>query len=605
MNKRKCKESLSKHKITFQSNKFILQSKKGITLIALVITIIVMLILAGVSLNATIGENGILTRAKDAKEAQELAKTKEDLEYMFLDYNVWQSEKKTISEFLKNKMESGEIEEFRAYPVNNEFKMVIKKEGKYFFVEQEDGIYKAVQMGGLSDENSDFTIVTREEFKNVVDGSMKFELANDKKTTLIFYDEIEDALNFDIVSGNVTIYMTQDMTLTNRGLKRSAVDVHSGATLNLYVLENVKLTVDSGYGEDANGNVPGKGGYAGIHVPEGATLNLYGKGTIEAFGGNAGNGGTFTKGGLNGNGAGGGGAGAGIGGNGGNGGQYLKGIGADGENGENCGNVNIYNSITVYSYGGAGGSGGAGNYATASAGGAGGYPAAGIGGGGAGGAGGTCCAGAGGYTGGSGDMDESQSENGLSGGNGERTEGGTTFLGGGGYFEGAEGTDRNGLDRRVLTFGGMHNQGYWENLRDHSGNGGIAGTGGTIRVSNNANIYSYNGNLYTDGTSYNNGLNQCPIYLQAGIVTAKYTYNINYGGSQSYLLFELQLKSASSTSTKSGYKNMKYNDTNVSNRYITKNTVLTNVDMLEQGVGSGAGYIEVSNGTYIIDANMN
>ena len=33
----------------------------GITLIALVISIIVMLILAGVSLNATIGDNGIIT----------------------------------------------------------------------------------------------------------------------------------------------------------------------------------------------------------------------------------------------------------------------------------------------------------------------------------------------------------------------------------------------------------------------------------------------------------------------------------------------------------------------------------------------------------------
>ena len=53
--------------------------QNGITLIALVISIIVMLILAGVSLNATVGENGILTQAQNAKKVQELAKTKEDL----------------------------------------------------------------------------------------------------------------------------------------------------------------------------------------------------------------------------------------------------------------------------------------------------------------------------------------------------------------------------------------------------------------------------------------------------------------------------------------------------------------------------------------------
>lgn len=39
---------------------------KGITLIALVITIIIMLILAGVSLNVMFGENGLITRAKGA-----------------------------------------------------------------------------------------------------------------------------------------------------------------------------------------------------------------------------------------------------------------------------------------------------------------------------------------------------------------------------------------------------------------------------------------------------------------------------------------------------------------------------------------------------------
>ena len=41
---------------------------KGITLIALVITIIVLLILAGVSLSMISGENGILSKAQQAKE---------------------------------------------------------------------------------------------------------------------------------------------------------------------------------------------------------------------------------------------------------------------------------------------------------------------------------------------------------------------------------------------------------------------------------------------------------------------------------------------------------------------------------------------------------
>ena len=46
-----------------------MKNNKGITLIALVITIIVLLILAGVSIAMLTGQNGILTRAGDATNA--------------------------------------------------------------------------------------------------------------------------------------------------------------------------------------------------------------------------------------------------------------------------------------------------------------------------------------------------------------------------------------------------------------------------------------------------------------------------------------------------------------------------------------------------------
>ena len=54
-----------------------INSNKGITLIALVITIIVLLILAGVTIAALSGDNGILTRAKEAKEKTEQAQENE------------------------------------------------------------------------------------------------------------------------------------------------------------------------------------------------------------------------------------------------------------------------------------------------------------------------------------------------------------------------------------------------------------------------------------------------------------------------------------------------------------------------------------------------
>ena len=52
--------------------------EEGITMITLAVTIVVLIILAGVSLNATVGDNGIITMAQKAKENTELAKIEEE-----------------------------------------------------------------------------------------------------------------------------------------------------------------------------------------------------------------------------------------------------------------------------------------------------------------------------------------------------------------------------------------------------------------------------------------------------------------------------------------------------------------------------------------------
>ena len=54
----------------------ILQNK-GITLVALVVTIVVLLILAGISITALFGNNGLITRAKIAAEKTKEAEEKD------------------------------------------------------------------------------------------------------------------------------------------------------------------------------------------------------------------------------------------------------------------------------------------------------------------------------------------------------------------------------------------------------------------------------------------------------------------------------------------------------------------------------------------------
>ena len=70
-------------------NKKLKYSQNGITLIALVITIIVLLILAGVSIAMLTGQNGILTQAQNAAEQTEIANAKEQAQ---MDILAWQSD---------------------------------------------------------------------------------------------------------------------------------------------------------------------------------------------------------------------------------------------------------------------------------------------------------------------------------------------------------------------------------------------------------------------------------------------------------------------------------------------------------------------------------
>lgn len=57
-----------------------LRKQNGITLVALVITIIVLLILAGVTIAMVVGDNGILSRARQSKFEQEAAEALENLQ---------------------------------------------------------------------------------------------------------------------------------------------------------------------------------------------------------------------------------------------------------------------------------------------------------------------------------------------------------------------------------------------------------------------------------------------------------------------------------------------------------------------------------------------
>ena len=82
---------------------------KGITLVALVITIVVLLILAGVSINTVLGDDGIIKKAKEAAAATKQASAEEEMNRLVLEYQL-ASKDETLESFLQEKVTEGRID---------------------------------------------------------------------------------------------------------------------------------------------------------------------------------------------------------------------------------------------------------------------------------------------------------------------------------------------------------------------------------------------------------------------------------------------------------------------------------------------------------------
>lgn len=117
----------------------------GITLIALIITVIIMLILAGVAINLSIGENGIFEKARTTAEGGDKASVQEEIEFELssIEMEGYKKNKVLTTQELASKLETrleGCTIEVFGDVIEGEYK------GYLFEVDQDDGL----RVGGLA-----------------------------------------------------------------------------------------------------------------------------------------------------------------------------------------------------------------------------------------------------------------------------------------------------------------------------------------------------------------------------------------------------------------------------------------------------------------------
>ncbi len=120
------------------------QRSNGITLIALVITVIVLLILAGITISAITGENGIIGNAGRAKEETEIANEKDILEkatVQAMGNNKYGNiEEEELQEQLDKETGEGKTE---ARDVGEEFEVLFKESNRYYTIDKNGNVGEA------------------------------------------------------------------------------------------------------------------------------------------------------------------------------------------------------------------------------------------------------------------------------------------------------------------------------------------------------------------------------------------------------------------------------------------------------------------------------
>ncbi len=123
------------------------KNTEGITLIALVITIIILLILAGVVLNLTLGEHGILKKAEQAGEQYKISEILEKLELEKVDlYARKNGSTPSLQEYINHLINKGVITASDVTDIDDNTKNIVV-DGYVFTVVEEGGNIKITCQG--------------------------------------------------------------------------------------------------------------------------------------------------------------------------------------------------------------------------------------------------------------------------------------------------------------------------------------------------------------------------------------------------------------------------------------------------------------------------
>ena len=213
-----------------------LNNKKGITLIALVVTVVVLIILAGVSINAVLGDNGIIKKANQAASVTKEAEVKEAINRTILEFYLT-NDYETLEDFLKAKAEDGSID---SVTKNADGTLTVKKGEYSVTVENKTNSSGESGSGGSTGGETQTPEITVGEIKVVADSTGTGSAITDAASVYLG-NTLYITFSHSITGGTTTVDKTIPYAVTKNGTYTFTV---TGTVNGKSYMKNVSVTVN-------------------------------------------------------------------------------------------------------------------------------------------------------------------------------------------------------------------------------------------------------------------------------------------------------------------------------------------------------------------------
>lgn len=252
-------------------------NEKGITLIALVITIIILLILAGIVINAVIGENGLISRSKSAQQDYRKEQAKEGLQLKIAELQIKieteENRSATLADFNNLIAEDEELTFISASyktasiePVQGEFETIRVLYKNYIFgVDSFLKVLNVEENTQVSNVELSYEITNTQDTDENVIFTVSVKLQSDEKIVKVEYGgqilttEPEDEVTINIEVENKVEYVLKVTTLDGKTVEK---------TFKINVENNLVGTNDVTKNRTLDGEISGYS-YSNPIIPKG------------------------------------------------------------------------------------------------------------------------------------------------------------------------------------------------------------------------------------------------------------------------------------------------------------------------------------------------